>query len=282
MNNMIVEGENPLLEKQNFIQTRTPNKVELAALIKKAKGVDRTMADYAKSCGVSPSMFSRIANCNISQPLSWEILVKIFENACEDSCVTWVELLEADGYVLKGKQNHENKRVYDLKNNLKDIIVNELLERGVAIQYLKRIPVSEKILAGESGCGRGNLFLKLQDYDPSYWKFKTMVSSARHRPGWDTTEDDAEYEADCLFHDEAETLLADLWQPERLKKLRIAYVFSDYELFERFYDRLKVGKVNGTFSVIYIDVESNAVCEERFIERIDGIKPESLFDLPIL
>lgn len=130
MNNMVGMGENPLLEKQNFIQTRTPNKMELAALIKKAKGVDRTMADYAKSCGVSPSMFSRIANGNISQPLSWEILIKIFENACEDSRVTWVELLEADGYVLKGKRNYENERVHELQNKLKDIIVNELLERG--------------------------------------------------------------------------------------------------------------------------------------------------------
>ena len=74
---MYIDTSNPILDERLYMQTRVPDITELGNLLKKAKGSNRTMAEYAKECGVSPSTFSRIATGKITQPLSFETVVNI-------------------------------------------------------------------------------------------------------------------------------------------------------------------------------------------------------------
>ena len=57
---------NPVLCEENYFQSRVPDIVKLGILLKKGKGNDRTMAEYAKECGASPSTFSKYATTSIS------------------------------------------------------------------------------------------------------------------------------------------------------------------------------------------------------------------------
>ena len=68
---MYRDESNPVLCEENYIQSRVPDIVALGNLLKMGKGNNRTMAEYAKQCGASPSTFSRIATGKITQPLSY-------------------------------------------------------------------------------------------------------------------------------------------------------------------------------------------------------------------
>lgn len=285
---------NPVLDPDNYVQTRVPDVAELASLIKKAKGINRTMAEFAEACGVSASTFSRIANGKISQPLSIDILAEICIHADPEANIFIDSLTKANGMVSKQFLERKEKRGMDsgadeerfsLENQMKNIISTELLDRGLSVTYQKRIHVDENVPAIASGCGRGNLLIRIQGYEPQYWKFKTMayIGVKRAIVGQPVEEGiDYECEADFMFHNEAEYFLLDSWEPDRLHKVRMAYVFPDRNIFEAFYNKVKKARVNNSISIILVDISLGKVIEERFLNRIDGTSEKSVFDLPVI
>lgn len=289
----IITG-NPVLNPDNYIQTRTPDVSELANLIRKAKGINRTMSEFAEVCGVSASTFSRIANGKITQPLSLEILAKICLNADPDAGVYIRNLTVANGMVTKdflsrkdsrGLNSQKDEQRFSVENEMKNIISAALLERGLAIAYQKRIHISEGVPAIASGCGRGNLLVRIQGYEPSYWKYKTMSYTGIKRcvVGNSPSEGiDYECEADFMFHDEAEYFLLDAWEPEKLCKVKMTYVFPDREIYEAFYKKVENAGVHNWISIVLIDLKLRCVIEERFLHRVDGKTCSSVFELPLI
>lgn len=285
---------NPVLNPDNYIQTRTPDVSELANLIRKAKGVNRTMSEFAEMCGVSASTFSRIANGKITQPLSLEILTKICLNADPDAGVYIGNLTVANGMVTKeflsrkdsrGVNAQKDEQRFSTENEMKNIISAALLERGLAIAYQKRIHISEGVPAIAAGCGRGNLLVRVQGYEPMYWKYKTMSYTGIKRcvVGVSPIEGiDYECEADLMFHDEAEYFLLDAWEPEKLCKVKMSYVFPDRQIYEAFYKRVENARVNNWISIVLVDLKLGCVIEERFLNRVDGKTCSSVFELPLM
>lgn len=285
---------NPVLNPDNYIQTRMPDVSELANLIRKAKGVNRTMSEFAEMCGVSASTFSRIANGKITQPLSLEILTKICLNADPDAGVYIGNLTVANGMVTKeflsrkdsrGLNAQRDEQRFSTENEMKNIVSAALLERGLAIAYQKRIHISEGVPSIASGCGRGNLLVRIQGYEPLYWKYKTMSYKGIKRcvVGNSSIEGiDYECEADFMFHDEAEYFLMDAWEPEKLRKVKMSYVFPDREIYEAFYKRVENARVHNWISVVLVDLKLGCVIEERFLHRADGKTCSSVFELPLM
>ena len=66
-------------EIRGYQQLRTPDYAALANCVNRAKGPNRTMAQFAEDTGVSASTLSRIVNMNIKKPLSVDLIIKIFE-----------------------------------------------------------------------------------------------------------------------------------------------------------------------------------------------------------
>ena len=286
---------NPVLDPNNYIQSRTPDVTELSNLIKKAKGPSRTMAEFAEACGISASTFSRIANGKIIQPLSIEVLSQIWLNADSESGVYIYSLTAANGMTSKDFRDRKegrrpgsydaDERRFSLENEMKNIISTELLERGLGILSQKRVDKDSNIPAAVGGCGRGNLLLKLQGYEPRYWKYQTMAFTGIKRVSIGQEPElgiDYECEADFMFHDEAETFLLDAWETERMHDIKISYVFPDAELFDAFYHRVEKAQVNNWISIIWVDLNRKEVMEEKFLTRRDGRTMSSLFDLPRL
>lgn len=294
MIDMAIITGNPVLNPDNYIQTRTPDVSELANLIRKAKGVNRTMSEFAEMCGVSASTFSRIANGKITQPLSLEILTKICLNADPDAEIYIGNFTVANGMVTKeflnrkdsrGLNTQKDEQRFSTENAMKNIVSSALLERGLAIAYQKRIHISEGVPAIASGCGRGNLLVRIQGYDPLYWKYKTMSYTGIKRSVVDNSPMegiDYECEADFMFHNEAEYFLMDVWEPEKLRKVKMSYVFPDREIYEAFYKRVENARVHNWISIVLVDLKLGDVIEERFLHRVDGKTCSSVFELPLM
>ena len=292
---MYRDASNPVLCEENYIQSRVPDIVELGNLLKKGKGNNRTMAEYAKECGASPSTFSRIATGKITQPLSFETLVNIWKYADPNSRPTFIDLTKANGLVGRDfAENKERRRPgsferdeeqFSSEREMKNIIMEELLERGLSVQQQKRIHIDENIPAVMSGAGRAGMILTIQGYEPKYWNIKAMSYIGVKRGFYGDEpipEIDFECEADVMFHNSAEMFLKDAWEPERTKNIKMSFLFMDRETLEAFWRNLKSAKVNGCFSLILVDCECQEVIEERFVPRIDGTTMKSLFELPMV
>ena len=61
-----------------YVQVRTPDIMRISEYVIKAKGINRTMAQFAEDCGIGASTLSRIANGKISKPLSEDTVKAIF------------------------------------------------------------------------------------------------------------------------------------------------------------------------------------------------------------
>lgn len=292
---MYRDESNPILCEENYIQSRVPDIVALGNLLKMGKGANRTMAEYAKECGASPSTFSRIATGKITQPLSFETLINIWKYADPSSRLGFIDLTKANGLVGRDFAEKKERRrpgsferdeeQFSAEREMKNIVTEELLERGLSIQQQKRIHIDENIPAIMSGAGRAGMILRIQGYEPKYWNIRAMsyVGIKRVTVGQEPAPGiDFECEADFMFRDCAEMFLKDLWEPDRTKDIKMSFLFMDKETLEAFWRNLRYAKVNGCFSLILVDRERQTVIEERFVPRIDGTTPSSLFDLPMV
>lgn len=291
---MYIDTSNPILDERLYMQTRVPDITELGNLLKKAKGNNRTMAEYAKECGVSPSTFSRIATGKISHPLSFETVVNIWKYSDPEANMIFRTLLYANGFVEKSFAEKKEKRhpgsferdevQFSTEREIKNVIMEELLERDLEVLSQRRIHLDEDVPAIVSGASRGRLILRIKGYEPKYWFIEAMSYTGVKRGFYGdepVPEIDFECEAGLMFHDTAEIFLKDAWESERMEKVQVSFAFTDVETLESFYNKIKPGKVNGWFSLILVDLESQVVLEERYLPRKDGKTKESLFDLPL-
>lgn len=87
---------------EGFIRTKDADIKELSELVLAAKG-DRSVAEFARACGVSTSTLTRIINQQTAGRISDFLLAQIALNAAPGSGVTIVKLLNAQGrYAVDG------------------------------------------------------------------------------------------------------------------------------------------------------------------------------------
>ena len=290
----------------DFIQTRTPDKTELARLLVEAKGPERNMAEFAKLCQTSPSTFSRIANCKITQPIDTALLVRIADayGSGSDASRNMMlhALLQANGMVSKefldrkssipllGRSVETDEKLFSRERDVKNIITMSLLDRGVGIRYIAFIKPDTGIHTIARKHMRTAFSVQIVDETPEYYRFQIeclrdelrILKAGEEDKVDPVTERDYRSEAEHLFHSEAEYFLLDAWEPDSFINLKNSYVFEDKGYYEAFYQLLKNRKVNSWISLILVDLQKQIVLEERFIQRKDGQVLKSLYDLPTI
>lgn len=284
--------KNEKINVNEYIQAHVPDKARLATLLSEAKGSDRTMAEFAAACGVSASTFSRILNYKMTRPLDRDLIVLIAENA-DKRCFDALErLLQANGMISpdRQKEEEEHKKEYgsfktyeelkDERKIIKNTLMNELLSRGITLQYLRGsefrarrknqtdpefdIPVYSDY-AFE--CNRREepqkiwSFIDVDRLGPSFTK---VVSLGR------------------FFRDYATVFLADEWVPESLATMKTSFIVTDRKDFDTLTDSLSRRKFNTEMSVILINIEEQKVVTEKFLPMKNREVPESVFDLELI
>lgn len=304
---------NDLSEKVNldeYHQTRTPDKPELARLLKEAKGEQRNMSDFARQCGSSPATFSRIANCKITQPIDKELLLRIAQNAdrdkipvdrvSDDELSNWYLLcfLNANGmvdneFIERKKTNpaygfrfEEDEELFGRENEVINTISIELLNRGYVMQYIGSFDEEEGIDEMLHPRKRGRLTVRIQRAEPKYHSFRAicmdLIDQQELKEDIAEGEEPEEYyymwRANGVLSNQALELLNETWNPIGFEKVKTSYVFDDKKLYEAFCMLMKDKKVYSWRSAVLVDLERQCIVEEKYIKRYDGKEGVSLFE----
>ncbi|MBE5952091.1 MAG: hypothetical protein E7260_10975 [Lachnospiraceae bacterium] len=274
-----VSIDNPVLMAANYIQVGEPDIDELALLIKKAKGTERTMAKFAEECGVSSSMFSRIANKKFAQPLSLEVMGKICVHAANDAGITIADLTRANGMAWKDNYAVRATSVFGIEVKIRNLVATSLVERGISVAKLNSIPEETGIPKALCSSGRGIVMFEVHAYFTRFLRCYVMAPTLFKQAGKKTADMEVDYEreADNLFRRVAEVFLLDIWEEEKLREVMNTFVFHDRNLFEAFYKRVKDAKVNNWISILLVNTERQHIEKELILPRKDGKEEESVF-----
>ena len=181
-----------------YVHVTPPNRKALAECLQKAKGAERSMAQFAEACGTSPSTFSRIAQQIGNKPVDLGLLKKIAGNAANPNEVTLEMLYKANGWfprseIESGDEtelfreliygiSYKARSSFNLKP-LQDLIQLELLRRGYTVQRMISpldsvisLPAAEIDPADfrtnhELEFSAGLLAIHLPDEKPYLWRF---------------------------------------------------------------------------------------------------------------
>lgn len=274
---------------RKYVATRLPDKLQLAAYIKEAKGPGRTMAEFAEQCGtLTASSFSRIIHGNLAKSLSAEIIQSIVKNAAPGARVDYESMMRANGMVPEdqGKEPVDEALYWEQverKNKelqVRNILADEHLSRGHMIQYFPRLfedlswdgsnPIPDHIPKSRFGLVVPSSFaIRIQGYEPLYWNYVvnlTVLDNREIKP--------QRFPGFRAYHS---FFLRDAWEPETLKDVMQSFVFVEKTAYELFLSMLSGVKVHNHVSALLVDLDAGRVVEESFLERYDGKQMKSIF-----
>ena len=183
----------PLDPNQEFVVVRVPDKLALGQLITEIRG-ERTMAQLAEQCNVSPSTLSRAVNGKMTKPLSQELIKALA--AKSDDPFMLERLVRANGMAdaktceERKQMAHDNLSLREERLNterkVKNIISTELLRRGKKIQYMERLEINGERRSQYGLRWLSSFALVIEDPKPYIWNFAiipyTMEEQNGHRP----------------------------------------------------------------------------------------------------
>ncbi len=267
------------MKPQDLVQAYTLDKQKLAELVIKAKGKDRTMAQFAVDTGISAPTLSRIANGKINNPLNPDTLVKIFEARSSEANFTLDMLLLANGMVEqrtveKSKEYIERfstarDKGIDLERHAKNAIVNALLERGIGVQS---IPADMNVRKNEAPYGIATIYdftLYLPNEPQQYWYFDVINSVHQLPHGMGNT-----------FAHVSRLFLLDAWEPSFLANQKTCFVFEWRGGYEQFLMQYQNAPIHSAVSAILINPNDETVIEETWLSR--GYDTPSIFERNIV
>ena len=264
-----------------YVQFSEPNKAALANLLERCKGSERTMAQFAEECSISPSTLSRILNRNITKPLSEDMLKSIYKHRVNGCKVEMDDLYQANGMFNNEDRNWitseiENRRMGDEKKNLvQQTLITELLKRGYAVKAdfswgKGHAEIKDSRTDKERGdisisYSLGVILPELQDL--SEWVFQIYAgpvqvpSHVTYKP----VVPNAKATIRRMMQWRSDIFLIDAWQPERLNGMKYSWVFTDSDLYDAFREYTKIARLNNAMSTILIDLNAQVVLKEEWM-----------------
>lgn len=180
--------------ENQYIQVGIPATDKLAELIKAIKGPNRSMAQLAKACELSPSTLSRLVNGKLGKPASPELLTKIHENRDPDCTVNLAELMAANGLAPRLMQRdfeaemERRRAVAQARRKRFDVmregVKNGLLDRGIQIglnvphhiriefEGTEKVSLEDALVVGLERYGIPDMKLRVSHNDTDFfWGF---------------------------------------------------------------------------------------------------------------
>ena len=253
--------------ENNYYQVHPLMKKEMAEAVLQCKG-DRTGFEFAKSVGMSTSMLSRLLNKNISNPLPFELLERIYENRAQNCSVEFDDLAKFNGLVYMEnakfsdyrhvKFEEENKRVMNIRN----AITYELLSKGFSIQNVDEFELKKYYPLESTGCGRHIEYCINNEFIGIFF-INARVSSGSNKYSRSSI-----VQRRC-FEDYASWFLRDAWQPELFEQVKTTFVFIDENEMDLFLNTYKNASVNSNMSVMLMDSEKYTFVDEWSFGRTE-------------
>ena len=285
-------------KKKNYQPVLRHDNAMLAKWLMIGKG-DRTMAQYAAACGVSPSTFSRVMQSKPKKPLPLELIEKILLNDASDR-LTYRELMRANGYLPMAQREKFRDdpsmmatwQEGDRRTNEMIVAKNLLYEkvrRNCMSKDYERLPIGEegrmlsKFALREDLCygPRHRLVFKImEDGMPRWWLLcfreprglrddverwkKKGVSSDELKEKKERWVKSGAFD---FVEEFLRLFLKDAWEPEALQDVKVSIVFTEPEIYRACLEMMKQVKLHSWISLICVDPDP--VHDER-----DGIPEE--------
>ena len=258
-----------------YVQAYVPDTEDLAILVARAKGPERSMAEFSRVCKVKgPSTFSRIVNEKIDKPVSDKLLYAIAENSADKQEVTLDMLMRANGKVPKdevtgGIPDNDKRKAYKTQTEkikaVKDIIVQSFLDKGEYVMLYPDLKLSEMIPASEHALSYPSDFsVHIQGKEPLVWNFIVDLTDM-HTVSLKARADNKKHLSESMRRF-APLFLRDAWEQETLKDFENTFVFIEEKAFKVFTEMMKDVKTNTKMSVMLVDVEKKTVSDKVIIK----------------
>ena len=284
-----------------YIKVCLPDREAMAAYLEKGKGKGRSMEKYARDCGSSPATFHRISVGDFQRSLPAYLVRAIVDNASE-GCLDLDRVMRANGMVrINDGSNRRNEIAHGVErdertkllNDIADKIRKELYAKGFLLRFFHVLPVNEnredfpKSRYGlPYNAGDNSFAFHLRGYEPKYWYF---VVNGYELDKNESEPEDVFPERQQWYRDKmlcevmnqlGRFFLKDLWEPETMRQMKVIFVFAERKRFEILKEVLRDRKVNGHFSLMLLDMDSDneAVKEEFILPRIQGETEKSVFE----
>ena len=267
-----------------YVQARTPDLFKLGELVNRAKGPNRTMAQFAEECGIGASTLSRIANGKISKPISFENLTAIFEHRDPMFQTSFELLASANGMVPKeaydriqahSEMNERRSQQIDRERAIQNIITTALLDRDITISRCN----DERILdPGEKMITRTRPSLSLfitEDSSVSakisepVWNLYFNTAIVENDPERRTPMSDARWVAMRVLERSMRVFLKDAWYPEKLSNIRTTFVFCDATLYKEFIFQVENAPINSAFTAMLVYINDMKITKDTWISTLD-------------
>ena len=265
-----------------YVQVRTPDIMRISEYVIKAKGINRTMAQFAEDCGIGASTLSRIANGKISKPLSEDTVKAIYEHRAPESKIDLDMFMLANG--MRDKKEHERRasmgphysvreESMNRERQAKNAIVAALLERDVPIV---KVPDSLERRRADAPYGMRLYFVfafYIEDALQQLWYFdvNTYKTDEHNRPMGFFTD-----RLNGLF---AKTFLVDAWEPDYFENQKTTFIFCDPTIYAYVVNQYKGAPINSAISVILVDTDNEKVVEETWLSNTN--QTPSVLDRPV-
>lgn len=241
-----------------YRQVRDPDLDKTAELLLKAKGLKRTMAEFADVCGVSASTLSRIYNKKNKKRCSDLLLEKIFYNADPDCGIQWEDLMAAQGMVPELRNGRERRyEKNDYEEEIRNIIIGTIIDRGFSVKEDKKTAYNalnysyepDLSIWTEAIDGKNNLL----------WHFEYWSLAYIDEPG-------AGDQWNQLKRIRQKILMIlgmkSLEMVDALKNDKMTFVITERVIYERLLDSLKDVELNTRISIMLINLSSNEMEDE--------------------
>ena len=258
-----------------WTQEEMPSTARLAELITLAKGPDRSMAELAAVCNVSPATLSRAINQKFTKPMSVELLQAIANNAADTSKVRLFDLLVANGMRKKGmRPSSIHMRMQRSRQRVKDaidLVVRTLLEQGATIALKNdRSSLLEKSATGYRMYWEAvidtEFFSKCKQWKIAVFPYMRADTD-------ETRLGNQRWHLQRHQESLARYFLCDLWEPDLLKKSKSTFIFFDEELYTSLCESLSHAKVNNCITLMLIDEEAKKILSEYQLPGIKELPP---------
>lgn len=280
-------------ELREYQQIRTPDMAALANYVNKAKGPERSMAQFAEDTQIGASTLSRIVNGKITKPLSKDVIIKIYECRANPEDEYLLEALaRANGlhspdYAKRvqaedrfaARRNAEMSRANMMKNSL----VAGVVACGMSVDGI----INEKIVYTDREIPmifprhRGDFTIKLRGEEIissirqwSFFLYPHLLDEDNQRPD--------RFIIRGLLERLTPWFLVDAWYPEELHGQKFSFVFADEQLFYAFIEATKPAKLNNEMTVILMDRYNFEVVKEVWLPgSYDQLTNISVFEVPM-
>lgn len=279
---------------REYQQIRTPDMAALANYVNKAKGPERSMAQFAEDTQIGASTLSRIVNGKITKPLSKDVIIRIFEcRANQEDEYLLDALARANGLLspsyakrvqaedsFAAKRNAEASRANMMKNSLvAGVVACGLPVDGTINNRIVHVNDDVPLVFPRR---RGDFTIKLRAegilssiQEWSFFLYPQLTDEEiRQRPD--------RFVIRMYLERITPWFLLDAWYPEQLRGNKFSFVFLDESLFNAFIEALQPAKLNNEMTVLLMDRYTFEVRKEVWLPgNYDQLTNISVFEMPM-